>query len=93
MTFPPSFSKISAFPEPIDVLKQQLFCLSPWDTERLLRKFELCCSDKIRSYNGLLPIYQTDLKIYPTCYPHIYREILVTRQAGNHSLSVFGQIA
>ena len=32
------------------------------------------------------------LKSYPTYYPHIYREILLTRQAGNHSLSIFGQI-
>ena len=40
-------------------IKQELFFLSiksPWDIERLLCKFELGCSDKIRSYNGLLPI-------------------------------------
>ena len=40
-------------------IKQELFLLrikSPWDIERLLCKFELCCSDKIRSYNDLLPI-------------------------------------
>ena len=40
-------------------IKQELFCLSiksPWDIEKLLCKFELDYSDKIRSYNGLLPI-------------------------------------
>ena len=76
-------------------IKQELFFLSiksPWDTKRLLCKFELGCSDKIRSYNGLPPIYQTDSKSYSTYYPHIYREILLTRQTGNHSLSIFGQI-
>ena len=76
-------------------IKQELFFLSiknHWDTERLLFKFELDCSYKIRPYNGLLPIYQTNLKSYPTYYPNIYREIPLTRQTDSHSLSIFGQI-
>ena len=33
------------------------------------------------------PFNKLHMKSYPTYYPHIYREILLTRQDGKHSLS------
>ena len=48
-------------------IKQDLFFLSiksHWDIEKLLCKFELGCSDKIRSFNGLLQFNKLHLKSY-----------------------------
>ena len=75
-------------------IKQELFFLSiksPWDIERLLCKFDLGCSIKFVLTTVSCQFNKLHWS-YPTYYPHIYREILLTRQAGKHSLSILSQI-
>ena len=51
MGFPPALERSAS-----SSIKQYQFFLStnsPWDIERLLHKFELGCSDKVRSHQKL----------------------------------------
>ena len=65
-------------------IEQELFFLSiksPCDIKKILCKFELGCSDKIFCRVRV-----------PTYHPHVNREILLTRQAGKHTLRILSQI-